>query len=304
MQALSISVLIPTYNYGHFLPQAIESVLKQSFEPLEIIVADDGSEDDTAAVAARYGGRVLYRRFEHCGVFALRDRMLKEMRGDWFLNLDADDWIEPDFLERAVSLVQSNASDPKFSFVYADRMDYGEFTHLTQVPEFSAALLKRKNYIAMNTLVKRSVALRYGFDAAFNDGWGDYDFFLTLVRDGYVGARLPGCPVHCRVHPGSITAATFRADKKQQLMRRIVAKHAGFFSPEEAEAAVNYFAPEAVMRHLLCDRFRSRRYGLAIAYALKLFITHPSVFFSRQILQALSLKKRDRKTDGEPNTLR
>ena len=87
---MNISVFIPTYNYAAFLPQAIESVLAQTLPPVEIVVADDGSTDDTAAVVARYADRVAYRRFEHRGVYALRDAMIRDVQGDWFFNLDAD----------------------------------------------------------------------------------------------------------------------------------------------------------------------------------------------------------------------
>ncbi len=290
MQALSISVFIPTYNYGRFLPQAIESVLGQSRAPQEIIVADDGSTDGTAAVVARYQPRVQYRRFDHGGVFTLRNRLLGELRGDWCLNLDADDWIEPGFLEKAAALIQAREADPALSFVYADRVDFGAYSRFTAVPEFSAELLKQKNYIAMDSLIKRSVALQFGFDPAFNDGWGDYDFFVTLVKNGYTGVRLAGCPVHCRVHPGSITAATFRADKKQQLMRRIVAKHGDFFAPSEARAAIDYFAPAAVRRHHLLEIIQSRRYGVALGYALRLLLTHPGTLFCRRVFLYLSGK--------------
>ena len=124
--AATVSVIIPTYNYAQYLSQAIESVLAQTVKPLEIIVADDGSTDNTAKVVARYGDAVRYRRFDHCGVYAVREAMLAELRGDWFLNLDADNWIEPNFLEQALAVVARHGEDRAFAFVYPDIRRFGD----------------------------------------------------------------------------------------------------------------------------------------------------------------------------------
>ena len=86
----SVSVVIPTFNYGRYLPRAVDSVLAQTRSAREVLIADDGSTDDTAEVVARYGDAVIFRRFNHSGVYAVRQAMLAEIRGEWFLNLDAD----------------------------------------------------------------------------------------------------------------------------------------------------------------------------------------------------------------------
>lgn len=232
-----ISVVIPTYNYGRFLPRAIESVLAQTFAPTDIWVADDGSTDHTAEVLARYEGRVQVRRFEHCGAYAVRQAMLKEIRGDWFFNLDADNWIEPDFLEKAADRIRSLPPDSRVAFVYPDIHRFGQSHDRLRVPEFDAALLKRKNFLDMNCLIRTDVARQYGFDPAFNKGQGDYDFFLTLAENGWVGTHLPDPPLHYRTHGASITQVSFRRFKQREIMHRLLVKHRTFFTPEEAAAA-------------------------------------------------------------------
>ena len=279
----SVSILIPTYNYGRFLIQAIDSVLAQTVKPLEVVVADDGSTDDTEAVVARYGEAVKYRKFEHQGVFSVRQAMLAELRGDWFLNLDADDWIQPDFLEKALAVVSERAGDERLAFVYADRVDYGAYDRLIVAPEFDAQLFKRGNFVPMDSLIRTEVTRRFGFDAAFNGGWGDYDFFLTLAKNGYCGARLAGSPIHCRVHPASITEATAEADRKQRLMRQIVAKHSDFFAPEEAQLAIRLFSPEAVLRYRVCERVWAGQYTRAAGMLVKLLFTRPQVILSADV---------------------
>jgi len=276
----SVSVLIPTYNYGRFLPRAIDSVLAQTLKPIEILVADDGSTDNTAEVAAAYGDRIAYERFEHAGVVAVRHAALTRLRGDWMLNLDADDWIEPPFLEKAAALISARGNPPDLAFVYADRTDFGAYERRSVLPEFNANLLKKKNFIPFDALIRRDVACRFGFDPAFDHGWEDYDFWITLVKNGFTGAKLSGVPVHCRVHPASRTENTFAADAMQRLMKQITAKHADFFTPEEAATAIRYFAPEAVRRHRICEFFRARQYGRALAHLLDTALLHPGTLFS------------------------
>jgi glycosyltransferase involved in cell wall biosynthesis len=107
-----VSVCIPTYNYARFLPGAIESVLGQTLEDLELIVLDDASTDDTAAVAERYADeRFRYVRHErNIGLFANFNRCLEVARGDFVKVLCADDWLHPRSLEDGLRAL---AADPR-----------------------------------------------------------------------------------------------------------------------------------------------------------------------------------------------
>src|SRR5688572_22302626 len=98
----TVSVVIPTYNYGRFIAVAIESILRQTRPPLEIIVVDDGSTDETASVVESFGDAVKYVRQENAGVCAARNRGAAESRGDVIAFLDSDDSWEPTALERQV----------------------------------------------------------------------------------------------------------------------------------------------------------------------------------------------------------
>jgi len=99
-----VSVVITTYNYEQFVAAAIESVLRQTVRPDEIVVVDDGSTDGTAAVVARYAGRgVRYIRQANAGAGAARNRGIRETRGDLIAFLDADDRWLPDKLARQLA---------------------------------------------------------------------------------------------------------------------------------------------------------------------------------------------------------
>lgn len=90
-----ISVIIPCYNYGRFLPDAVNSVLGQKKDGLavEIIVVDDGSTDDTAAVAQRLGSTIRYIHQENQGLSAARNTGIRAAKGDYLVFLDADDLL-------------------------------------------------------------------------------------------------------------------------------------------------------------------------------------------------------------------
>ena len=264
---MKISVIIPTYNYAQFLPQAIDSVLAQSVKPLEIIVADDGSTDNTADVVAAYGPQVRYLHYRHQGVYSVRQALLSEIKGDWFFNLDADNFIEKDFLAQSIAIAQN--SDDKCAFIYPDRITFGAYSRFTRVPEFDINLFKKKNFVDMNALIRTAAAQELAFDPAFNDGWGDYDFFLRLSKAGYRGVAQHTSPLHYRVHSASITAATqTQLDKKHILMERITRKHSDFFTKKETDAALNYFSRAAARRYHVSTLVWERRYFAALRQML------------------------------------
>ena len=97
-----VSVLIPTYNAGRYLGAALQRVLGQTYQDFEIIVVDDGSEDDTAAVAARYP-QVRYFYNAHSGISVTRNLAISKAKGEMIAFLDADDMWAPDKLEKQVA---------------------------------------------------------------------------------------------------------------------------------------------------------------------------------------------------------
>lgn len=105
--APKISVLIPVYNCGSYLAEAIDSVLAQTFRDYEIIVVDDGSADDTAQVAARYP-QVTYIYQEHSGVSTARNRAVAAASGEIVVFLDADDLWLPQKLQMQVDYLEEN----------------------------------------------------------------------------------------------------------------------------------------------------------------------------------------------------
>jgi len=101
-----VSVIIPTYNYGHYLSEAVNSVLSQTFPIDEIIVVDDGSTDNTEETVRTFGDKVMYVRKENAGLSAARNTGIEHSTGDLVAFLDADDIWYPEKTEKQVALFE------------------------------------------------------------------------------------------------------------------------------------------------------------------------------------------------------
>lgn len=118
----SISVIIPTYNSARFLPEAVESVLSQTFLPQDVIVVDDGSTDSTEDVLKPFRRRIHYIRQENQGPAVARNRGIAEAKGDFIAFLDADDVWLPEKLEKQVKVLTER---PRIGLVHShyDHLD-------------------------------------------------------------------------------------------------------------------------------------------------------------------------------------
>ncbi len=273
----SVSVVIPTYNYGQYIKEAINSALEQTLPPCEIIVADDGSTDDTAKIVAEYGDRVRYIRYEHKGICHLRNALLDEIKGDWFVNLDADDYLAKDFIEQ--SLAAAVSGDERIAVVYPDRNYFGaeEFEVISE--EFSIQKMKRRNLIVMDSLINTAAAREVRFDVAFASGLEDYDFFLGLINVGYIAKAQHKSRVFCRTHKMSRTSAVNKdVYRSNRLMKQMVLKYQQLFSKEEARDALDYYNVPIAMRMHLVQLWKENRIFFMVLYAIKYFfivLFHP-----------------------------
>lgn len=266
-----VSIVIPCFNHGRFLGEAVDSVLAQTHRNKQIIIVDDGSTDSTPQVAASYGDRVKYYRTDNRGQQEARNFALARAAGRFFLNLDADNRLRPDYIERTLALLDAeDASD--LAFVYTRREFFGDREGLSGRHEFDPIALKFRNYIDMCALLKMDVVKRFGFDPAFSSGWQDFDFYLSLVEKGYRGKLLDLPLVKYRIHSDSVTGRRKAHYPHRALMRKIIAKHAGLYSRADKRAAMQR-ARRRVISSVLNDRsgdvsFRQRcRALVALAMA-------------------------------------
>ena len=182
----SVTVVIPCYNAARFLRQTLESVLNQTHAPLEVLVIDDGSTDESAAIAQSYGPPVRVICQPNQGESVARNRGIEEARGDWIAYLDADDLWLPEKLERQLAAVQ-----PGVSCIHTNFRPFGTNNHVrdvSQIPAGKRYALERlflgRSPIRPSTLmVPRSLPARFPTWTQFAE---DTIYFVEVCRLGRV----------------------------------------------------------------------------------------------------------------------
>jgi glycosyltransferase involved in cell wall biosynthesis len=179
----TVSVIIPCFNQGRFLAEALDSVGSQTLPATNIILVDDGSTDDTAAVAQRYP-EVKYVRQPNRGLAAARNAGLARSSGDFIVFLDADDRLKPEALEVGRRELLAH---PRCALVWGHCVRISE--HGQPLPTVPPPLvvgdpyeaLLRSNFIwtPAVAMFRRWVGMRFNpvFDAA-----ADYELYLRIAR--------------------------------------------------------------------------------------------------------------------------
>ncbi|BDD87446.1 hypothetical protein DPPLL_18110 [Desulfofustis limnaeus] len=222
-----VSVVIPCYNQGAFLDEAVDSVLAQTCTDLEIIVVNDGSTDTaTNRTLLRYDRektRVLSTSNQ--GLAAARNNGIAAARGEYILPLDADDRIEPRYLEEAVAVLDQQ---PEVGIVYCRARLFGAVDADWLLPDYSLAEMLLDNVIFCTALFRRvDWQAVGGYDPGMIHGWEDYEFWLALLERGRHVRRLPGRYFHYRVSPDSMVRSKEKR-QKVEMFARIYQRHASF----------------------------------------------------------------------------
>src|SRR5919199_4520 len=193
-EAELVSVVIPCYNQAHFLREAIESVLEQTYPHFEIVVVDDGSTDNTSEVASGYypSEKVRLLRQENKGLSAARNAGLAESGGEYVVFLDADDRLLAEALEVGVRELEAH---PECAFVSGHiRRIAADGSPLRTPPQalhiahvegdhYLGLLYYNSVWIPGSVMYRRSVFDSVGgFDPSVN-ATADYDLYLRIVRD-------------------------------------------------------------------------------------------------------------------------
>jgi glycosyltransferase involved in cell wall biosynthesis len=202
-----VSVIIPCYNQAHFLAKAIESVLRQSYPNIEIVVINDGSTDHTEGVAKAYPTvRYVYQKNQ--GLPSARNAGIAHSQGAFLLFLDSDDWLYPKGVE---ANVQALLAHPEVAFVSGtfDAFYMQENAIKEGVVPVTAnhyCQLLQGNYIGMvaTVMFRRTVLEEFNFDATLKN-CEDYDLYLRIARKYPVYHHLQKIAVY-RFHTANMSS--------------------------------------------------------------------------------------------------
>lgn len=243
-KGVRISVIIPCYNYGRYIPQALESLRRQSFTQWECWVVDDGSTDDTAAIVQGMTGsdpRIHYVFQENSGQPVARNTGLLHARGDCIQFLDADDLLEPEkFRLQLAHLDEHPATDVVYGEVRYFSQDVPEALFLNRwddamkdwMPRISGKGLSLTRAIVEGNIFELGCAL---FRRSAIQRAGDFERRLQGVEDHAYLFQAAVAGLHfqyldadhtktlMRHHPGSFSKSRIVMYKKDLLLRRSMA---------------------------------------------------------------------------------
>lgn len=176
-----ISVIIPSYNHAGTIIRCLDSVFNQSLKPIEVIVVNDGSTDETDEVISPYLDRIDYVNQENQGGNAARNIGFKRSTGDLIIFNDADGILYPNSLELMVRELDLN---PSASYAYGKFNHEGKQFHSHS---FNPNLLRKINYIHTTSLIRREHFP--GFDPDIKK-FQDWDLWLTMLEKGHEGVFI------------------------------------------------------------------------------------------------------------------
>jgi len=221
-----VSIVIPCYNYGHFLQETVNSVISQTFTDFEVIIVNDGSTDNTVEVTKKIisenpSHHIYLINQKNSGKPATaRNCGISVAKGRYILCLDADDKIQPTMIEECVRLLDNN---PEISIAYTDQIYFNEDSERNvQVLEYDFNFLLQSNFLGYCSMFRRGVwETSGGFPT--DVGYEDWDFWITCGKKGYYGKRIPKSLFCYRDHK----KGQYQRDLKMgsYIKARIVMKH-------------------------------------------------------------------------------
>jgi len=211
-----VSIVIPCFNHGIYLKEAIESVFNSTYKLVEVIIVDDGSTDQTAEVALEIMGihpNVFYIYQDNQGPASARNRGIRAAEGEFVLPLDADDKISDQYIEKALEAIRN---DPKIKVVYCEAEYFGLKSGIWNLKKFSLKKLAIDNMIFCSAMFrKKDWEDVGGYSRELVGGWEDWEFWISLLKDGGKVHKLDFVGFFYRIHQHSRRKSTTKQIEKE-----------------------------------------------------------------------------------------
>jgi glycosyltransferase involved in cell wall biosynthesis len=229
-----ISIIVPCYNQGMYLKETIQSALASSYRPIEILIINDGSTDNSLALAKALEAqhpevRVLDQA--NAGVTKARNAGIAAAQGEYILPLDGDDLISPCYIEQGLAIL---ATRPEVKVVYCQAEKFSDSGRKPwKLKPFSLQQLAKDNMIFVSALFRKADALAVGgFSEDMQLGREDWEFWIKLLKNGGGVVQLPLVGFYYRLTPTSKRKKTGGTTFKKARIAYLNAKHADFFERE------------------------------------------------------------------------
>lgn len=226
-----VSIIVPCYMQAEYLAETLDSVLAQTYQNWECVIVNDGSPDYMEEVAERYvaeDDRFKYFWKENGGVAKARNYGIANSYGEYVLPLDADDLIEPTYVEKAVDCF---LKFPETKLVYCKADRFGKENGYWDLEAYDYEKFIWRNCIFCTALYRRTdynQAGGYSENMIYGDE--DWDFLLSLLRKGDVVYRIDEVLFHYRIKSESRTWDSARPHIEESLIQ-ICKNHPDIYSP-------------------------------------------------------------------------
>lgn len=236
----SVSVILPVYNGEKYLPQAIESILSQSFSDFEFIIINDASTDGTEGIIRRFqeiDKRIVYYKNEqNCKVVGSLNKGIELSKGQFIARMDADDVALKDRFQQQVDFLMKHPDTSLVDVLMEYTDDDGKSLQKYNSKIFDPGKIKRylanKNPLGHSSIMIRADILKkYKYNQT---DFEDYELWLRLTGDGYKLAKLESPMLLYRIHELSITSKSIN-DKSHFL--------------KQSRAKKLYLSNEVIKRH-------------------------------------------------------
>jgi|SRR6185312_3581193 len=224
-----VSVVIPCYNNGKYLADALDSVLAQIYSAWECIIVDDGSTDNSKEVALTYIGkdsRFKYIHQQNSGVSIARNNGISNANGKYILPLDADDKIASQYIAEAIEIMEK---EPGVKLVYCRAELFGSKSGEWSITPYSYKQLLIENLMFCTALFRKADFDRIaGYDKNMVEGFEDWDFWLSFISESDKVYQIPKTYFYYRIK--DISRNTQLDEEKQRRLRRqIYEKHKALY---------------------------------------------------------------------------
>jgi glycosyltransferase involved in cell wall biosynthesis len=233
-----ITAVVPCFNYGAWIGEAVDSLLAQDGGAPRVVVVDDGSTDP-ATIDVLAGLTVPVIRQENAGLSAARNTGYRSTDTPLVISLDADDRLPPDALRRLRAPLDR---DPSLGFTYGVTRFFGDWDKTMDFPPLDAFRLLYRHIIGPVGLTRRALWEDVGgYDPAFLTGYEDWDFWLGALEHGWRGEKVPDVTFLYRRHGETMVHGARREYRRLYGMLR--EKHAALFARESELARASDAGP-------------------------------------------------------------
>jgi glycosyltransferase involved in cell wall biosynthesis len=272
-----VSVVIPCYNHGQYIDEAVDSIVNQTFQDIEIIVVNDGSTDPLTNEKLRYYDKPKTTVFhtQNQGLAATRNYAIREkVQGEYIFVLDADDYVDNTFLEKGVQVFEQQS---KVGIISCGIKYFG-VEERKVIPEGGdVRLFVGKSGIVGSAFFRRVCWEQAGGYNEQIEAYEDWDFYLRVTKHGWLLHIIPEYLLHYRQHHSSmrIEARAIRP----HLIREIVHNHREVFEQYVEEAI---FERE---QKIFALAQKKRAYRDSLDYKIGSFILAPLRMLKRLLKQ-------------------